>query len=40
MGDHTRAVLQELLGLDESTVADLAERGVVRLARTQEGAVA
>ena len=40
MGDHTRAVLQELLGLDESTVADLAERGVVRLARTQEGTVA
>jgi crotonobetainyl-CoA:carnitine CoA-transferase CaiB-like acyl-CoA transferase len=40
MGDQTQAVLQEVLGLSEQAVAELAARGVVRLARTPEKAVA
>ena len=40
MGDHTQAVLRELLGMNEESVADLAARGVVRLAGNPEKAVA
>ena len=40
MGDHTAAVLQELLGMNQESVADLAARGVVRLAVNPEKAVA
>jgi crotonobetainyl-CoA:carnitine CoA-transferase CaiB-like acyl-CoA transferase len=40
MGDQTQAVLQEVLGLSEQAVAELAARGVVRLARAPEKAVA
>jgi formyl-CoA transferase len=29
LGQHTRAVLREVLGLDEARIAGLAERGVV-----------